>query len=101
MFTRLAESTLVKFSLVQSRRRAPGPGEAIMHSNDNLPGLRRPKGQRRIPTPVLVCHWSNRNGQLECRWQIEPSGDGPINDFDGHRTPSRACGPSSMQWRGR
>jgi hypothetical protein len=50
---------------------------------------------------VLVCHWSNRNGQLECRWQIEPSGDGPINDFDGHRTPSRACGPSSMQWRGR
>ena len=101
MFARLAESTFAKFRLAQSRRTAPGPGKAIMPSNDNLPGLRRPKGQRRTPTPVLVCHWSNRNGQLECRWQIEPSGDGPINDFDGHRTPSRACGPSSMQWRGR
>ena len=106
MFKRLAISSLADFELggFRQRRRVALQGAGSfneIHSNDNLPGLRRPKGQRRIPTPVLVCHWSNRNGQLECRWQIEPSGDGPINDFDGHRTPSRACGPSSMQWRGR
>jgi hypothetical protein len=43
-----------------------------MHSNDNLPGLRRPKGRRPIPTPVLACHWIDRNGGLECRWQLDP-----------------------------
>jgi len=64
-------------------------------------GLRRPKGQRRIPTPALVCHWFNRNGRLECRWQAEPSGDAPISDFDEHGTMGRASGPSSMQPRGR
>ena len=96
MFTRLAE-----FRLVQSRRTAPGPREAIMHSNDNLPGLRRPKGQRRIPTPALVCHWFNRNGRLECRWQAEPDADAPLGDFDEHGAMGRASGPSSMQTRGR
>jgi hypothetical protein len=84
MFTRLAESTLVKVSLVRSRRIAPGPGEAIMHSNDNLPGFRRPKGRRRIPTPALACHWIDRNGRLECRWQVETGDDAPIADVDGH-----------------
>jgi hypothetical protein len=79
MFTKLAE-----FRLVQSRRPAPGPGEAITHSNDNLPGLRRPKGRRRIPTPALACHWIDRNGRLECRWQAEPNGDAPLGDFDEH-----------------
>jgi|ERR1700736_3236017 hypothetical protein len=96
MFTRLA-----KFRLVQSRRTAPGPGEAIMHSNDNLPGLRRPKGRHRIPTPALACHWIDRNGRLECRWQAEPDGDAPIGDFDGHGAMGRAFGRSSMQPRGR
>jgi hypothetical protein len=96
MFTRLA-----KFRLVQSRRTAPGPREAIMHSNDNLPGLRRPKGRRRIPTPALACHWIDRNGRLECRWQAEPDGDAPIGDFDGHGAMGRAFGRSSMQPRGR
>ena len=66
------------------------------HSNDNLPGFRRPKGQRRIPTPVLVCHWFIRNGRLECRWQAEPNGDAPIGDFDEHGTMGSASGPSSM-----
>jgi hypothetical protein len=94
MFTRLAE-----FRLVRSRRTAPGPGEAIMHSNDNLPGLRRPKGRRRIPTPALACHWINRNGRLECRWQAESNGDAPIGDFDGHGTIGRASGLSSVQLR--
>ena len=101
MFTRLAASTLVKFSLVQSRRAAPGPGEAVMHSNDNLPGLRRPKGRRRIPTPALACHWIDRNGRLECRWQAEPDGEAPLGDFDAHSKTGRASGLSSMQPRGR
>jgi hypothetical protein len=96
MFTRLA-----KFRLVHSRRTAPGPGEAIMHSNDNLPGLRRPKGRRRIPTPALACHWIDRNGRLECRWLAEPDGDAPIGDFDGHGAMGRAFGRSSMQPGGR
>ena len=94
MFTRLA-----KFRLVHSRRTAPGPGEAIMHSNDNLPGLRRPKGRRRIPTPALACHWINRNGRLECRWQAESNDDAPIGDFDGDGTIGATSGLSSVQLR--
>jgi len=68
MFTRLAE-----FRLVQSRRIAPRLREAVAHSNDNLPGLRRPAapGRRRSPTPALACHWFVRSGRLECRWQVE------------------------------
>ena len=96
MFTRLAE-----FRLVQSRRTAPGLADAITHSNDNLPGFRRPKGRRRIPTPALACHWIDRNGRLECRWQEEPNGDAPIGDFDEHGAMGRAFGPSSMQRHGR
>jgi hypothetical protein len=101
MFARLAESTFVKFRLVPSRRTAPGPGEAIMHSNDNLPGFRHPKGRRRIPTPALACHWIDRNGRLECRWQAEPDGEAPLGDFDAHSKTGRASGLSSMQPRGR
>jgi hypothetical protein len=101
MFKRLAKSGLAGFRLVQSRRTAPGPGEAVMHSNDNLPGLRRPKGRRRIPTPALACHWINRNGRLECRWQVEPNGDAAIGDFDEYRTLSRAPRRLSTQRRGR
>jgi hypothetical protein len=96
MFTKLAE-----FRLVQSRRPAPGLGQAITHSNDNLPGLRRPKGRRRIPTPALACHWIDRNGRLECRWQAEPDGDAPLGDFDEHGAMGRASGLSSMRPRGR
>ena len=84
MFTRLA-----KFRLVRPWRIAPGPREAMfsrdmfsrdMHSNDNLPGFRRPAatGKRRSPSPALACHWFNRNGRLECRWQAEPNGDAPL-----------------------
>jgi hypothetical protein len=96
MFTKLAE-----FRLVQSRRTAPGLGEAITHSNDNLPGLRRPKGRRRIPTPALACHWIDRNGRLECRWQAEPNGDAPLGNVDEHGAMGRASGLSSMRPRGR
>ena len=77
------------------------------HSNDNLPGLRRPKGRRRIPTPALACHWFDRNGRLECRWQAEPNGDAPIGDFDehGHRTTGctspagHPCNGAAAAWR--
>jgi hypothetical protein len=96
MFTKLAE-----FRLVQSRRTAPGLGEAITHSNDNLPGLRRPKGRRRIPTPALACHWIDRNGRLECRWQAEPNGDAPLGNVDERGAMGRASGLSSMRPRGR
>lgn len=76
MFTRLAE-----FRLAQSRRIAPGLREALTHCNDNLPGLRRP-ARRRSPTPTLA-RWFDRDGRLECRWQVETSGDASIADARG------------------
>jgi hypothetical protein len=92
MFERLA-----KFRLVQSRRTAPGlrqaltHSQAFTHSNDNLPGVRRPRGRRRIPAPALACHWFNRNGRLECRWQVETSDDAPIADADTNAARQAAC----------
>jgi hypothetical protein len=108
MFKRLAKSRLADFKRggfrpLQPRRvalRRAGFFNAT-HSNDNLPGFRHPKGQRRIPTPALVCHWINHNGRLECRWQAEPSGDAPISDFDEHGAAGRTFGLSSAQPRGR
>jgi hypothetical protein len=109
MFTRLA-----KFRLVQPWRIAPGPREAMfskdmfsgdMHSNDNLPGFRRPAatGKRRSPSPALACHWFDRNGRLECRWLAETSDDAPLGGADEHEQPtaSRASGQPWMQPRGR
>ena len=108
MFTRLAKSKLADFKVGGFRplqpRRVALRGAGFFNdtpSNDNLPGLRRPKGQRRIPTPALACHWFNRDGRLECRWQAEPNGDAPISDFGEHRTTGGASGLSSMQPRGR
>ena len=109
MFTRLA-----KFWLVQPWRIAPGPREASfskdmfsrdIHSNDNLPGFRRPAatGKRRSPSPALACHWFDRNGRLECRWLAEINEYAPLGDVDEHeyRTAGRASGQPSMQPRGR
>src|ERR1700722_931794 len=113
MFTRLA-----KFRLVQPWRTASGLREAVfskdtfsagvfpgdMHSNDNLPGFRRPAatGKRRSPSPTLACHWFDRNGRLECRWLAEPDDDAPLGDVDEHehRTTGSPTGQSSMQPRG-
>ena len=106
MFTRLA-----KFRLVRPWRIAPGPREAMfskdmfsrdIHSNDNLPGFRRPAatGKRRSPSPALACHWFDRNGRLECGWLAGPNDDAPLGD-DEHRTTGRASGQPSMQPRGR
>jgi hypothetical protein len=113
MFKRLAKSGLVDFQIADFRlgrfrplqlRHLALRGAGLVddtHSNDNLPGLRRPKGRRRIPSPALACHWINRNGRLECRWQVEPNGDAAIGDFDEYRTLSRAPRRLSTQRRGR
>jgi hypothetical protein len=117
MFKRLAKSGLVAFGLADFRVRGfrsrqpqrpalRGAGllddtlSSNTHSNDNLPGFRHPKGQHRIPTPALVCHWFDRNGCLECRWQAESTGDAPIGDFDEHGMTGRTSGLSSMKPRG-
>jgi hypothetical protein len=101
MFKRLAISRLMDFRRegfrpLQPRRIAlRGAGfSSDSHSNDNLPGFRRPKGRRRIPPPALACHWIDRNGRLECRWQLEPAGDAPIGDFDEHGAIGRPSGLS-------
>src|SRR6202048_3187486 len=109
MFTRLA-----KFRLVQPWRIAPEPREAmfskdmfskVMHSNDNLPGFRRPAatGKRRSPSPALACHWFDRNGRLECRWLAEINEYAPLGDVDEQEYPpaGRAPGQPSMHPRGR
>ena len=78
MFTTLAKSGLARLGLIQPRRIAPGPLQAVFshhrHLNDNLPGFRRPAaaGKRRAPTPALACHWVlTEANQLECRWSVE------------------------------
>jgi hypothetical protein len=82
MFKRLAKSGLADFRFgdfklggFRQPRRAELRAAGLFNqspSNDNLPGVRRPKGRRPIPTPVLACHWIDRNGRLECRWQLDP-----------------------------
>jgi len=77
---------LAKSWLAPSRRTAPGPRLAITHSNDNLPGFRRPAAvKRRAPPPVLACHWLHRDERLECCWHVE-TGGAPTGGFeeDGH-----------------
>jgi len=61
---------LAKFRLFEPRRIAPGP-EVAVHSNDNLPGFRRPAGRRLRPNPAPACHWYLIDGRLECRWQFD------------------------------
>ena len=99
MFTRLA-----KFRRVGLRHIVPVPN-CVMHSNDNLPGFRRPAatGKRRSPSPALACHWFDRDGRLECRWLAEPNDDAPLGnvvEYE-HRTTGRVSGQPSMQPRGR
>ena len=99
MFARLA-----KFRRLGLRYVVPAPRD-VMHSNDNLPGFRRPAatGRRRSPTPALACHWFDRNGRLECRWLAETNDDAPLGDIveHEHRTTGRVSGQPSMQPRGR
>jgi hypothetical protein len=97
MFAKLA-----RFRRAGPRHRMPASSD-VTHSNDNLPGFRRPAatGRRRSPTPVLACHWFDRNGRLECRWQAETNSDtanGGIDHFEQHIT-GRAFGLLSMPSR--
>jgi hypothetical protein len=91
---------LAEFRLAQSRRSAPGTREAMIHLNDNLPGLRRPAatGKRRPPSPALACHWFDRKGRLEYLWQAEING---AVDAQGRSTMGHVSGLSSKQPRGR
>jgi hypothetical protein len=83
------------------RRLGPRPGmprgTVAAHANDNLPGLRRPAGQRRSPPPGLACHWVLADGnRLECRWQIDP-GEIGIEEPGGRRgTRSLSGSPSAF-----
>jgi len=65
MFTRLA-----KFQPFESQRGMLRCGKA-MHSNDNLPGRRRPAGERRSPPSALACYWhlNQSDDRLECHWE--------------------------------
>jgi hypothetical protein len=70
---------IVTFRAFEARRIAPEP-ICAMHSNDNLPGFRRPAGgQRARPKLALACHWCLIGGRLECRWEVETP--------DGTRSP--------------
>jgi len=102
MFTKLAKSRLAKLWLVQPQHTVPGMHEVRLsnstYSNDNLPGLRRPKGQRRIPSPALTCHWIDRNGRLECCWHpVDTPGGG--RDENPYSPSGRACGRSPLRSR--
>jgi hypothetical protein len=105
MFKRLAKSGLVKFWPVQPQRIAQGLHRAELsnrsYSNDNLPGFRHPAaaGKRRSRTPALACHWfNNRNGRLECRWQV--ADEAPTAGFDERRHSARGR-PSGRSPRSR
>jgi hypothetical protein len=92
MFTKLAGFGLFESRRVASsepRRLAPGDRSA-MHSNDNLPGFRRPAGQCRSPKPALACHWYLVEGRLECRWQAEADDEMPTDDLDLQRGTGRS-----------
>lgn len=76
MFERLAE-----FWLVLAPGIAPGACQTLRRSNDNQLGARPvATGTYRSPTPVLTCHWFDRDGRLECRWGTETDDNAPITE---------------------
>jgi hypothetical protein len=83
MFTKLAGFRLADFRLARSRRPTPRSRAALTHCNDNSGSVRRPPaaGRRRSVTPALACHWFDRDGRLECHWEIESGGDAPAADL--------------------
>jgi hypothetical protein len=103
MFVRLAKSGLARLRPARPQALAPRIGHAGVpaFSNDNLPGVCRPAvaGKRQSRTPALTCHWFDRDGRLECRWQIGPGGDAPIGEADERGTKSRAAQPLSISPR--
>ncbi|MGF6307520.1 hypothetical protein ABIB82_001334 [Bradyrhizobium sp. i1.8.4] len=85
MFEKLARFRQASPRRVVEPRRMPR--QAAIHSNDNLPGFRRPAGRRRRPPPA--CHWILIDGRLECRWTIDDSS----GDLDHQRRADRCFGP--------
>jgi hypothetical protein len=97
MFEKFAE--LAKIRRLE-RRRAVSPLAASMHSNDNLPGFRRPAdGLRPCPKPALPCHWYLIDGGLKARWKIEKPDDGPTRAFNSQPAMDRVSGPSLLRVR--
>lgn len=91
MFERLANNR----SFAQRLRKALGKAVRLypVHSNDNLPGLRRPAGPSLRPNQALACHWvpSADGRHLECRWELAQDDDRST----GHRgRSSEAFSPS-------
>ena len=77
MFNKIAT-----FRALEARRIAPGPIGA-MHSNDNLPGIRRlADGRGARPKLALACHWYLIGGRLECRWDVETPEVAPVAEFE-------------------
>jgi len=64
-----------KLATFKAVRQQYAPLHAVKHSNDNLPGFRRPQGPRRIPSPTLACHWDLIDGVLTCHWEVESAED--------------------------
>ena len=88
MFNKIAT-----FRALEARRLAPAPIVA-MHSNDNLPGFRRPAaGQRLRPKLALACHWYLVGGRLECRWELKAPDGAAIADIEPQPKAGRAFGP--------
>ncbi len=85
---------LAKFRPFEPRRMTP-PVPAT-HSNDNLPGFRRPERRRPRPNPAPACHWSLIDGRLECRWTVDDSNESAASDLDRQRRTGRPAGPWSM-----
>ena len=96
MFATLAKSGFARLWPVQPRRPRPQQAGLATHCNDNLPGFRRPAatGKRRSPMPALACHWFERDGRLECRWQAEPDGDAPGGGLVQSDALDRVTGPT-------
>jgi hypothetical protein len=83
---------IAKLRPLETWRIAPGTRVSV-HSNDNLPGFRRPAGCRRPrPNQTLACHWRLVDGQLECRWNIESADGVPPDAFKPQPRASRALG---------
>ena len=88
---------LAKIPLFQPRRAAPAR-RATMHSNDNLPGFRRPVGgQRPRPNLALACHWYLVDGRLECRWRNATPDGAPIKARETQSAAERVSNPS-LRW---
>ena len=90
---------LAKIRPFETWRVAPG-ARAIVHSNDNLRGLRHPAGREHPrPNRRLACHWYLIGDRLECRWDIEAPDGAPIDKLESQPKASRALGSRPARLR--